>query len=137
MITTYFKLAWRNLFSNKGFSIINISGLTIGMASTLLIFLWVYNEKSWDASNEHYNNIYHVMSNRDFNGEITTGPDMMYPLPKAAKMAFPEIENAAIVSFGETTLFTAVTNPDDNKSFLNASKLLSMSLEELTIIKCF
>jgi ABC-type antimicrobial peptide transport system permease subunit len=106
MTYTYFKLAWRNLWRNKAFSAINIAGLTIGMACTLLIFLWVYNEKSWDKTNKNYNNIYHVMCNRDFNGVINTGPDMMYPLVKAAKANFPEVEKATIVSFGETTLFT-------------------------------
>ncbi|HJW16300.1 MAG TPA: ABC transporter permease [Flavisolibacter sp.] len=120
MFTTYFKLAWRNLVKNKAFSLINIAGLTIGMACTLLILVWVYNERSWDKNNKHYENIYHVMCNRDFNGEINTGQDMMYPLPKAAKASFPEIEHAAIVSFGENTLFT-VGDKRLNKSTLTVS----------------
>ncbi|HEX2606991.1 MAG TPA: ABC transporter permease [Flavisolibacter sp.] len=103
---TYFKLAWRNLFRNRSFSLINIAGLTIGMACTMLIFLWVYNEKSWDKNHANYERIFHVMANRDFNGNINTGPDMMYPLPQAAKAAFPEVEAAALVSFGDNTLFT-------------------------------
>jgi putative ABC transport system permease protein len=107
MFSTYIKLAWRNLVKHTVFSFINIAGLTIGMACTLLILVWVYNERSWDSNNKHYDTIYHVMCNRDFNGEINTGQDMMYPLPKAAKANFPEIEHAAIVSFGETTLFTS------------------------------
>jgi ABC-type antimicrobial peptide transport system permease subunit len=106
MITTYLKLAWRSLVKNKTFSTINIAGLTVGMACTMLILLWVYNELSWDKSQKNYNDIYHVMSNRNFNGEITTGPDMMFPLPKAAKASFPEVQSAAVVSFGENTLFT-------------------------------
>lgn len=120
MITNYFKLAWRNLFSNKGFSLINIAGLTIGMASTMLILLWVYSEKTWDSTNKNYDNIYHVMCNRNFNGEINTGQDMMYPLPKAAKAAFPEIANSAIVSFGNTTLLS-VGEKRINKQTLNVS----------------
>jgi len=120
MFTTYIKLAWRNLVKHKVFSFINIAGLTIGMACTLLILVWVYNERSWDRNNKHYDTIYHVMCNRDFNGEINTGQDMMYPLPKAAKASFPEIEHAAIVSFGETTLFTA-GDKRLNKSTLTVS----------------
>jgi ABC-type antimicrobial peptide transport system permease subunit len=120
MLTNFFKIAWRNLLRNKTFSIINISGLSVGMACTLLILLWVYNEKSWDGFHKNYDNIYHVFANRNFNGEITTGPDMMYPLPKAAKMNFPEVQSAAIVSFGETTLFT-VGDKKINKRTINSS----------------
>ncbi len=120
MFTTYIKLAWRNLVKHTVFSFINIAGLTIGMACTLLILVWVYNERSWDKNNKHYDSVYHVMCNRDFNGEINTGQDMMYPLPKAAKASFPEIEHAAIVSFGETTLFT-VGDKRLNKGTLTVS----------------
>ena len=55
----------------------------------------------------HLNEVYHVMSNRNFNGEISTGPDMMHPLAEAVKTGIPGIANAAVVSFGEQTLFTA------------------------------
>jgi hypothetical protein len=46
MLRNYFKIAWRNLVRNKSFSIINISGLAIGMAAATLILLWVQNELS-------------------------------------------------------------------------------------------
>src|SRR6218665_655285 len=104
MIKNYFKVAWRNLARNKTFSLINILGLAIGMACTMLISLWVYNERNWDRYNSNYENIYHVYSNRNFNGEISTGPDMMYPLAATVKQTFPEVQHAAIVSFPGTTL---------------------------------
>src|SRR5690349_5717876 len=99
MTKTFFIIAWRNLWKNKGFTVTNITGLAIGMTCTMLIFLWVYSEKSWDKSQKNYANIYHVYCNRDFNGNITTGPDMMYPLAKAATTNFPEVKEATIVSF--------------------------------------
>jgi putative ABC transport system permease protein len=120
MIAAYFKIAWRNLVRNKAFSVINIAGLAIGMACTSLILLWVHNERSWDKNHENYNNIFHVMANRDFNGEINTGEDMMYPLAKAAKENFPEIEHAAIVSYGNNTAF-AVGDKSIYKSSVNVS----------------
>lgn len=106
MLKNHLIIAWRNLVKNRSFSIINLLGLTIGMAATMLILLWVYTEKSWNKHNEQYSHTYHILANRNFNGEINTGPDMMYPLPAAAKAAFPEVENAAVVSFGEKTIFT-------------------------------
>ncbi|WP_423147749.1 ABC transporter permease [Rubrolithibacter danxiaensis] len=107
MLKNYLKIAWRNLFKHKAFSFINIAGLTIGMVCTMLLLLWVYNERVWDKFNQNYDRIYHILSNRNFNGEITTGPDMMYPLAKALKIALPEVEAATTVSFGENTLFAA------------------------------
>jgi putative ABC transport system permease protein len=120
MITTFFKVAWRNLFKNKAFSAINIVGLSIGMTCTLLIAIWIYNEKSWDTSHKNYENIYHLLSNRNFNGEIQTGQDLMYPLAKAAKATLPEVEYATNVSFGETTLLT-VGDKRLNKNTITAT----------------
>jgi ABC-type antimicrobial peptide transport system permease subunit len=106
MISNYISIAWRNIFKNKIFSLLNISGLAIGMTCTILILLWVYNERSWNHSQKNYKEIYHTYANRNFNGEISTGPDMMFPLPKTAKQLFPEIKKGAVVSFGETMLMT-------------------------------
>jgi putative ABC transport system permease protein len=121
MNPTNLKIAWRNLFRNRSFSLINIAGLAIGMGCTLLIFLWVNAERSWDRFHQNYGTVYHALSNRDFNGEITTGPDLMYPLPAAAKAAFPEIEHAALVSFPDNTLFS-VGEKRLNKNTLTVSR---------------
>jgi putative ABC transport system permease protein len=105
---------------NKAFSLINIAGLSIGMASTLLIMVWIYNEKSWDRYNENYSSVYHVKITRNFNGALNTGDDMMYPLSKAAKESLPEVEYATNVTFGENTLFSA-GDKRLNKSTVTAS----------------
>ena len=52
MIKNFFKVAFRNLLRNKGFSFINIFGLAIGMASAILILLWIQNEVSYDQFHE-------------------------------------------------------------------------------------
>ncbi len=70
MIQNFFKIAFRNLLRNKGFSIINISGLAIGMASAILILLWIQNEVSYDKWYDKADRIY-TANNRDkFNGEV-------------------------------------------------------------------
>ena len=48
MLKNYMVIAWRNLMKNKAFSFLNITGLAIGMASAVLILLWVQNEVSYD-----------------------------------------------------------------------------------------
>ena|GEM_PF-3888332 len=45
MLTTYFKLAFRNILKDRAYSVLNISGLAIGLASGILILLWVQNER--------------------------------------------------------------------------------------------
>ncbi|MEO8112136.1 MAG: ABC transporter permease [Ginsengibacter sp.] len=70
MFKNFFKVAVRNLRRNKGFSFINIFGLAIGMASAVLILLWIQNELSHDKFHAKAARIY-TANNRDkFNGEI-------------------------------------------------------------------
>ena len=64
MIKNYFKVALRNLKRNKAFAAINILGLSIGMASAMLILLWVKNELSFDSFYKKSDRLY-VMYNRD------------------------------------------------------------------------
>lgn len=64
MLKNYIKTALRNLWRAKGFSFINIFGLAIGMACSLLIFLFVKDEKSYDRYNKDAANVYRVV--KDF-----------------------------------------------------------------------
>lgn len=82
MLKNYFKIAWRNLAKNKGYSAINIGGLAVGMAVAMLIGLWVYDELSYDKYHENYDRIAQVMQHANFNGEIgtqTANPALMGP----------------------------------------------------------
>ena len=72
MIRNYFKTAWRNLVKNKGYSLINIGGLAVGMTVAMLIGLWIYDELSFDKYHKNYDRIAQVMQNQNFNGEIGT-----------------------------------------------------------------
>ncbi len=60
MFKNYFKIAWRNLIQGKAFSIINISGLAVGMAGAVLILLWLHNESSYDKFHEKKDRLYEV-----------------------------------------------------------------------------
>src|SRR4051812_10850503 len=80
MFKNYFKIAWRNLFRNKGFSLTNILGLTIGITCTILISFWVQDELAFNKFHKNYNNIYQVMANRNFNNQKFTDENMVLPL---------------------------------------------------------
>ncbi|HWH62244.1 MAG TPA: ABC transporter permease, partial [Ginsengibacter sp.] len=106
MLKNYFKIALRNLYRNKAFSIINISGLTVGMASAILILLWIQNEISYDRFFKNTDRIY-MMYNRDkFDGGLQTWNSTPTPMAAALKKDYPEVEDA--VRFRNVTFLTSV-----------------------------
>jgi putative ABC transport system permease protein len=100
MFKSYLKIAWRNIWRNKAFSITNLSGLTIGMTCTMLILLWVQDELNWDKFHPDHQNIYQLMVNRDFNGEVNTDKSVPFPLADELKRNFPQVKNATTDNYG-------------------------------------
>lgn len=98
MFRNYFKTAWRNLFRNKGFSITNILGLSIGIACTIFILLWVNNELTYDRFQKNYDNIYQVIANRNFNNQVFTDRSMAMPLASALENSSPQIKHAVVTT---------------------------------------
>ena len=78
MIKNYLKIAWRNLLKNKMFSLINIAGLSTGMAVALLIGLWIWDEVTFSRQHANYDRIVQVMQHQTFNGEKNTQTAMPY-----------------------------------------------------------
>src|SRR5580698_10017041 len=74
MIRNYIKTAFRNLWRNKAFSVINIVGLSVGLACCMLIFLYAMDEVSYDRFNKNAENIYHlVTSSKTPDGQVHKG----------------------------------------------------------------
>lgn len=67
-----FKISFRTLWRDKGFSFINIGGLALGMAVAILIGLWTWDELSYNKNYENYDTIAQVLQNQTFDGEIET-----------------------------------------------------------------
>jgi len=105
MLKNYFKISWRNLFRNKGFSITNILGLAIGITCTIFILLWVRDERTYNKFQKNYDNIYQLMANRDFKNNIMTDPNMVMPLASTLEKTFPQIKNAVVTTQGEWNVF--------------------------------
>ncbi|MGN6195627.1 MAG: ABC transporter permease [Ginsengibacter sp.] len=110
MFKNYFKIAWRNLFRNKGFSLTNILGLTIGITCTILILLWVQDERTFDKFHKNYDNIYQVMANRNFNNTVFTDPNMVLPLASSLQKTYPQIKNAVVTTQGDSHIFSTGEN---------------------------
>ncbi|WP_447642091.1 MULTISPECIES: ABC transporter permease [Chitinophagaceae] len=93
MFKNYFKTAIRSLLRNKGYSLLNIMGLAIGMASTILILLWVINETSTDRFYSKIDRLY-SMNNRDnFSGQLQAWSSTPKVLGPTIKQDYPEVED--------------------------------------------
>ena len=66
MLQNYFKIALRSLFKNPVYSFINIAGLSIGIASSVLIFLWVADEYAYDHFHKNYDSIYKLYQSQQW-----------------------------------------------------------------------
>ena len=91
MLRNYFIVAFRNLLRNKAFSIINIVGLAIGLACSILIFLWVQDELSYDDFHEDGDRVYRILQDIVFEDEVTWAITQG-PLGPSLSEDFPEIE---------------------------------------------
>jgi len=80
MLRNYFTIGWRTLLRNKGYSAINIGGLAAGMAVTMLIGLWIFDELSYNRSFENYDHVGHVM------GHNAEGTYPSSPIPLAGEL---------------------------------------------------
>lgn len=94
MFINNLKIAYRNLIRDKGYSFINISGLAIGMACTILLLLWVNHEMNFNNFHKDVDRIYQVANWQTWNGNKNAMPNLPIPLIDALKEKYPEIEHA-------------------------------------------
>ena len=92
MIKNYFKVAWRNLWKNKSFSLINILGLATGLACFILISLYVVDELSYDRYNKKADRIYRVNTDLVFGGATMTMAATSDPMGETLKKDYPQVE---------------------------------------------
>ena len=100
MIKNYLKTAWRNLIKNKANSVINIAGLSVGMAVAILIGLWIWDELSFDQYHQNYNRIALVEQNLKNNGEIDTWAATPYPLANELRKNYGSNFKAVVMAAG-------------------------------------
>jgi len=98
MFQNIFRIAVRNIFRHKGFTFINVTGLAVGLAASLLILLWVQDELSFDKFNRNGKNIYRVEEDQFYSGEryhVTVTP---HPSGPVWKEKIPEIKEQTRVN---------------------------------------
>jgi putative ABC transport system permease protein len=92
MIRNYFKTAFRGLYKNRGFTLINVMGLALGLTVCLLIVLYVTDELSFDRFNVKADRIYRINHDIKFGGSENTFAVSPAPAAAAIKADFPEVE---------------------------------------------
>lgn len=95
MLLNHFKIAWRNLLRNRSFSLINIIGLALGLACSLLIMLWIKSETAVDRFHNNGKYLYQVYARNHNDGKVEGAYYLQGLLADELKKSFPEIEYAS------------------------------------------
>ncbi|HEY4195790.1 MAG TPA: ABC transporter permease, partial [Mucilaginibacter sp.] len=105
MIRNYLKVAFRNLVRNKAHTFINMAGLSVGLACSLLILLWVQNELDMDAFHKNGKNLYQVYEQQHFDNKIHGQYYTPGILAAEIKRVIPEVQYATNATFYEEHTF--------------------------------
>ncbi|MBS0031223.1 ABC transporter permease [Chitinophaga sp. 22321] len=122
MFKNYLKIAWRNLWRNKVFSLINVLGLTIGLTACFFIFLYVHFECSYDKFHAKGDRIYQVFCDIKTPSETIRGGITPWPFGPNMQHDFPEIE--AFTRFSTANLLVkkgSVSFQEDHSLFADSS----------------
>ncbi len=105
MFQNYFRLAWRHLGKNRGYTFINVAGLSIGMAIALIIGLWISDETSFDHYAPNHSRLAAGWLNMRLNNatkkeEFFTGRTIMMPLGNALHTQYKDLFSRVAMTFG-------------------------------------
>ena len=95
MLKNYLKIAWRSLMKNKTFSLINIFGLSIGLACCILITLYIAHETSYDRYQKNGDRIYQVATGFTDDGGEHRSATTSAPVGKLLRQEYPEVQSSA------------------------------------------
>ena len=107
MLKNFFVISFRNLKKNGLYSIINISGLTIGIVCSVLILLWVEDEVSYDKFIPKYDRLYQVWISGDYDNKINNWQSVPLPTYEEMKTIDSNIKNSVVAGWGSPRLLTA------------------------------
>jgi ABC-type antimicrobial peptide transport system permease subunit len=122
MFKNYFKTAYRNLLRHKLFSGLNVFGLAAGMACSILIFLWVQDELSFDKFNHNANHIFRVVDRASDQEYAVAPPSLAY----AIKTQIPAIKNATRVTSVQKMITVGTKKFDEKNIYYADSNFLQI-----------
>jgi putative ABC transport system permease protein len=107
MIKNYLKIAWRNLVKNKVHTVINVAGLSVGLACSLLIMYWIQDERAVDGFHTNSKQLYQVYERGTNDGKVEAGYETQGLLADELKKRVPEIEYATAFEQNQPHTFEA------------------------------
>jgi putative ABC transport system permease protein len=126
MFRNYVIITIRNLFKNSVYSFINIAGLAIGIACSLLILLWVNDELSFDKFHPKSDRLYQVWVRAHFDGRINSWTSVPLPTYEAMKGADNKIVNSVVYDWGQNHLLTVGEKRINKKGHFASEEFLEM-----------
>lgn len=129
MYKSYFKTGWRNLLRNKGYSLINIGGLATGMAVTILIGLWIWDECSFNRNFKNYSRVAQVWQFVTFEIEKSSYDVLPIPLAEELRTKYPDFESVSLSVSREVVLGTG------DKKLLKAGRYVESYFTEMMSLK--
>jgi len=124
MIKNYLKTAFNGLLKNRGYSLLNIAGLAVGIACAAFIFLWVENEVNFDSFNQKKDRLYIARINQLFDTHVFTTSSTPGLYGPAIKAEIPGIANTCRMPQLPTSLLFAV----DDKAIYTQGKYADPSI---------
>ncbi len=127
MFKNYFKTALRNLWKNKAFSFINVMGLALGLACSLLIMLWVNDEYKVDSFHKNGSQLYSIYEKQYRDGSIDAFFGSPGVLADEMKRVLPEVQYATNYAWDELSTFEAnnkIIKENGNHAGLTSLKCL-------------
>lgn len=100
MLQNYFKIAWRNIWRDKYYALINLIGFAVGFACCLLILLYVTDELTYDVFHKNAERIYRIEWYQPERGDVNNEIFVPEPLGRTLKEQFPEIEAVTVLLGG-------------------------------------
>jgi putative ABC transport system permease protein len=116
MFEHYLKTSFRNFWRYRGYTLINLFGLAIGIATCLIIFTYISYELNYDKFNKDYEDVYRLAVKGKFGDDFFNVAVSMPPLPVAVKRNFPEVRSYSRIEKYEENTFMAV---GDNKFYVD------------------
>jgi len=107
MIKNYLRIAWMRFRKERSYGLINLLGLSIGIASAMLILLWVEDEINFDNTYTKKELLYAVRENQTYDGKVRTFDNTPGPFAAAVKAEIPGVVNSCRTAFRRGILFSA------------------------------
>lgn len=130
MLKSYLRIAWRNLLRDKGYSLLNIGGLSLGIAVAILIGLWASDELSFNKVHSNYKNISAVFQNLTTNGRVDTWSTQSYQLGQELRENYGNYFRHVVMSYPSSAIMAV-----DDKTFTIDGSFMEEGAPEMLSLK--